>query len=192
MKNLFPVLKLRYDSWRHRLRIQRVRALVCDVDGVLTDGSLLYDSKGNIFKSFNVKDGLGIRLLQSAGIEVAFLSGGSGGAIDARANDLDVKHCIVRAKDKSRAIQELASNLGLDMSQVAYLGDDINDLPTRSCISLLASTADAVNELKRFADLRLTKAGGKGAVRELAHVILSVQENEYPSMLRNGWTDHNG
>ena len=112
-------------------RLKQVRLLVCDVDGVLTDGGLHYDESGRVVKRFDVRDGLAIRMLQRAGIEVAFLSGGRSGAIEQRARHLDIRHCLVGIGDKLAALQDLLHQLGLEPQHTAFIGDDLNDLTVR-------------------------------------------------------------
>jgi len=118
-------------------RLDGLRLLVLDVDGVLTDGGLYYGSEGEPLKRFDVRDGLGIRLIQSLGIEVACLSGGRGGATQLRAAHLGIRHVLVGIKDKAAAIVELAALVGVAAEQTAYVGDDLNDLVVRDHVGLL-------------------------------------------------------
>ena len=147
-----------------------MRLLVLDVDGVLTDGGLWYGPQGELIKRFDVRDGLGIRLLQQAGIEVALLSGGRGGATEVRARHLGIRHCVVGAADKPMALAGLQATLGMAMAvaATAFVGDDVNDLAVRARVGLLLATADAAEPLRPRADLVLRRSGGDGAVRELA------------------------
>ncbi|MEY4801620.1 MAG: 3-deoxy-D-manno-octulosonate 8-phosphate phosphatase, partial [Cyanobacteriota bacterium] len=100
-----------------RRDLAAIELLVCDVDGVLTDGGLHYDAQGQVLKRFDVRDGLGIRMLQRADIEVAFLSGGRSGAIEQRASHLDIRHCLVGVGDKLSALRQLQANLQCDRQQ---------------------------------------------------------------------------
>jgi 3-deoxy-D-manno-octulosonate 8-phosphate phosphatase (KDO 8-P phosphatase) len=159
--------------WRCRAALARVRLLVLDVDGVLTDGGLWYGATGEPLKRFDVRDGLGIRLLQQAGIEVAFLSGGRGGAAEIRAAHLGVRHCLVGVADKPEALCRMQAELTLGPERTAFVGDDYNDLAVRQVVGLLVATADAVPALRRRADLVLNRSGGQGAVRELAERLLA-------------------
>ena len=118
--------KLRW--WLLQRRLRSIQLLVLDVDGVLTDGGLWLDAKGNLSKRFDVRDGLGIRLLQQEGLQIAFLSGGLGGATEARALQLGIKHCLVGIKDKPSALRTLQKQLGVSTAQTAFVGDDLNDL----------------------------------------------------------------
>ena len=117
--------------WLLRRRLRSIQLLVLDVDGVLTDGGLWLDAKGNLSKRFDVRDGLGIRLLQQEGLQIAFLSGGLGGATEARALQLGIKHCLVGIKDKPSALRTLQKQLGVSIAQTAFVGDDLNDLAVR-------------------------------------------------------------
>lgn len=173
-----------------RKKICQIKVIILDVDGVLTDGSLFYGQEGQLFKSFNVHDGLGIRMLQSAGIHVIFLSGGSSLATTQRAKHLDVTHCLVGIKDKEQAIQKLVRDLKIDKDVIAYLGDDLNDLPAAKHVSLLFATRNATNSLQKKADIVLTKCGGEGAVRELADLILKKRK-DLRSIYQYGWKDLN-
>ena len=109
-------------------RLQKIKLVVLDVDGVITNGELLYSDEGKIFKIFNVKDGLGLKLLQNIGIKLAFLSGGSNGATNFRANDLGIDFCLTGIKDKSKALVDLQKRLKIYKAETAYIGDDLNDI----------------------------------------------------------------
>ena len=183
-------LQRRWRWWRGRERLRRVRLVVLDVDGVLTDGGLWYGPGGELIKRFDVRDGLGIRLLQQAGVEVAWLSGGRGGATEARAAHLGIRHCLVGAGDKPAALAGLQSELAMPTGATAFLGDDCNDLAVRPRVGLLAATADAAPQLRRRADLVLRRPGGRGAVRELAERLLHPTPL-WREIRRHGWRDRN-
>ena len=170
--------------------LQQVRLLVCDVDGVLTDGGLHYDENGRVVKRFDVRDGLAIRMLQRAGIEVAFLSGGRSGAIEQRARHLDIRHCLVGVGDKLAALQDLLDQLDLGPEHTAFIGDDLNDLTVRPAVGLLVSPANGARGLRRQADLVLRRKGGDGAVRELAELLLH-QRGHWQTLNQEGWRDTN-
>ncbi len=180
----------RWRWWRYRHRLAEMRLIVLDVDGVLTDGGLWYGPQGELIKRFNVRDGLGIRLLQEAGVEVAFLSGGRGGATEVRAKQLGIRHCLVGAGDKPKALADLQSTLELPREATLFLGDDLNDLAVRPRVGLLVATADAVPAMQRQADLILSRPGGHGAVRELADRRLS-RTALGQDLQRSGWRDRN-
>ncbi|MEC8441429.1 MAG: HAD family hydrolase [Cyanobacteriota bacterium] len=178
------------DWWRLRRTFQHLELLVLDVDGVLTDGGLWFDAEGQLIKRFDVRDGLGIRLLQQAGIQIAFLSGGRGGATEVRAHQLGINHCLVGIKDKPAALSALQSELGVTAEGTAFVGDDLNDLAVRPVVRLLLAPADACDPVRRAADLVLQRKGGHGAVRELAEGILQAR-GRWSNLRSRGWCDRN-
>jgi len=173
-----------------RPRLGQIQLLVCDVDGVLTDGGLHYDEQGRVVKRFDVRDGLAIRMLQRAGIEVALLSGGRSGAIEQRARHLQVSHCLVGVGDKLSALRQLQATLELEREHTAFIGDDLNDLTVRPAAGLLISPADGAAGLRRQADWVLRRRGGDGAVRELAEALLQ-HRGLWRQLNREGWREGN-
>ena len=180
--------KLRW--WLLRRRLRSIQLLVLDVDGVLTDGGLWFDAAGQLSKRFDVRDGLGVRLLQQAGLHIAFLSGGQGGATEVRARQLSISHCLVEIKDKPAALTALQNQLGVSAQQTAFVGDDLNDLAVRPVVGLLFAPADACRPVRCGADAVLRRQGGHGAVRELAERILQGR-GRWTRLRRNGWKDRN-
>ena len=176
--------------WRIGKRLRQIKLLVLDVDGVLTDGGLWFDASGQLTKRFDVRDGLGIRLLQQAGVEIAFLSGGQGGATEVRAHQLGIEHCLVGIKDKPEALLQLQQQLGIDSSETAFVGDDLNDLAVRPVVELLIAPADACAPVRLRAHAVLRKRGGHGAIRELAETILQDRER-WQNLKRDWWRDRN-
>ncbi len=178
-------------QWRQKRRaLRRIELLVLDVDGVLTDGGLWFDSNGLLQKRFDVRDGLGIRLLQQAGLTLAFLSGGKGGATEVRAKQLGISHCLVGIKDKPAALLALQQELGVSQATTAFVGDDLNDLAVRHQVNLLVTPLDACPAVRRNADAVLLHRGGHGAVRELAERILKAR-GDWAVLCSNGWRDRN-
>ena len=177
---------------RHRLdkKLKKIELLVLDVDGVLTDGGLWFDSSGTLQKRFDVRDGLGIRLLQKAGLRLAFLSGGQGGATEVRAKQLGIEHCLVGIKDKTSALLQLQRELNIGKEYTAFIGDDLNDLAVRDQIALLITPADACQAVRRQADWVLHRRGGHGAVREAAEALLQSRRC-WNELSRRGWRDRN-
>ena len=172
---IVPVLS---SSLRRRLlnpRLRRIRLVVCDVDGVLTDGGLSYDEDGKVVKRFDVRDGLAVRMLQQAGITMALLSGGRGGASEQRARHLDIHHCRVGVDNKRAGLEQLRQELAMGREQTAFLGDDLNDLVVREATGLLITPADAAPGLRRQADWILRRRGGDGALREFSDALLASQ-----------------
>lgn len=164
--------------------------MVLDVDGVLTDGGLWYGPQGELSKRFDVRDGLGIRLMQHAGVEVAFLSGGSGGATEVRAHHLGIRHYLVGVKDKPVVLAALREELVVATAHMAYLGDDLNDLAVQGDVGMLIATADASVPLRRRADAVLRCKGGQGAVREFSERLLRAK-GLWGKFSREGWRDRN-
>ena len=176
--------------WWHHRKLRRMKLLVLDVDGVFTDGGLWYDPNGQLTKRFDVRDGLGIRLLQQAGLQIALLSGGQGGATEVRARQLGIQHCLVGIEDKVDALDTLQKDLTISPAETVFVGDDLNDLAVRPVVALLLAPADACTSVRRGADLVLSRRGGHGAVRELAERILQARGSW--SLLNNrGWRDRN-
>jgi 3-deoxy-D-manno-octulosonate 8-phosphate phosphatase (KDO 8-P phosphatase) len=176
--------------WGLGKQLRSIKLLVLDVDGVLTDGGLWFDASGQLIKRFDVRDGLGIHLLRKVGVEIVFLSGGQGGATEVRARQLGVQHCLVGIKDKHDALLKLQQQLGLNVAETAFVGDDLNDLAVRPVVGLLIAPADACAPVLQAADAVLTKRGGYGAVRELAETILQAR-GHWQKLKRDGWRDRN-
>ena len=188
--NLTRYLPRRCQWFVLKKALRRTHLLVLDVDGVLTDGGLWFDPNGLLQKRFDVRDGLGIRLLQQAGLHLAFLSGGKGGATEVRARQLGIEHCLVGIKDKPAALQKLQQQLGATTATTAFIGDDLNDLAVRHQVRLVITPADACPAVRRQADWVLRRRGGHGAVRELAEHILKAR-GLWTDLSRNGWRDRN-
>lgn len=157
------------------LRLLQVKLLALDVDGVLTDGGLYYTEIGEVLQRFNIKDGQGIKLLKQAGIEVAIITAKSYLSTIHRAKDLGIIHTYLGVEDKLSTLKQLCKRLGLSLSQVAYVGDDINDLPVLQAVGCPLTVADAMPENQAGA-LYVTKlAGGQGAVREVCELLLRLR-----------------
>jgi len=157
-----------------RDRARGVRAIVLDVDGVLTDASLLYSSRGETLKRFSARDGFAIKLAQREGIPVAILSGRVSAPLRARLADLDIGDAIViqGSRDKGTGLRLLCERLGLEPAEVAFMGDDLPDLPALALAGLAACPADAAREVRERCHVVCQAPAGRGAVRELVELVL--------------------
>ena len=156
-------------------RASRVRLLILDVDGVLTDGGLQFDNRGEEYKTFNSLDGHGIRMLLDSAIEVAIITGRQSEIVGHRMNDLGVQHIYQGCRDKLTAFRSLLQVTGFEASQVAYVGDDLPDLPIMQRVGFAIAVANAHAFVKQHCDWVTTLTGGRGAVREVADFILQAQ-----------------
>ena len=153
-----------------------IRLLVMDVDGVMTDGKITYTSDGQELKSFNIKDGLGIKRAQASGIETAIITGRTSPMVERRALELGIAHLVQGREDKLAALSDLLDQINLSLDQVAYIGDDLPDLTAIESVKLGACPADAATEVKsraNWANWVSTRAGGNGCVRELCDLLVS-------------------
>jgi 3-deoxy-D-manno-octulosonate 8-phosphate phosphatase (KDO 8-P phosphatase) len=150
-----------------------IRLLVMDVDGVMTDGKIIYTSDGQEIKSFNIKDGLGIKRAQASGIETAIITGRTSPMVERRALELGIAHLVQGREDKLAALSDLLDQTNLSLDQVAYIGDDLPDLTAIESVKLGACPADAADEVKSRANWVSTRAGGDGCVRELCDLLMS-------------------
>ncbi len=157
------------------LRISRIRLVILDVDGVLTDGQLHFSSDGQESKMFHVRDGHGIRLLQDAGLEVALITARYSPAVAHRAQDLGIRRVYQGSLDKLVAYTELKLAMGLEDGAVAYMGDDLVDLSVLGRVGFATAPADAHEEVVSRVHWQSRLGGGKGAVRELSELILRGQ-----------------
>lgn len=171
-------------------KLSLIKLVVTDVDGVLTDGNLYIDSKGNETKRFNVKDGLGIKLLQEANIKIAIISGGKSESTIQRIKKLKIEYYFFEAKNKLKVLQDLKKELDLEDFEVLYVGDDLNDLVLKEIVGILVAPNDAVKPVKNFANITLSSVGGDGAIRELSEMILE-QKDFYKKILKKGWIGKN-
>lgn len=156
-------------------RAKKIRLLVLDVDGVLTDGGLYYDLQGQVLKRFHVQDGLGIKLAQQAGLKIAVISGLKSKAVEKRLDELGVFDYFTGYTNKLPKLIELAEKNNLTLSEMAYLGDDWVDAAPMSKVGLPMAVSNAVPEIKRIALWTSSRPGGQGAVREAITFILSAQ-----------------
>ncbi len=164
---------------------RQIRLLIVDIDGVLTDGGLSFDSRGEEFKTFNSLDGHGIRMLLESGIEVAVITGRKSGIVSHRMGDLGVRYIYQGYRDKLPAFEQLMRETGLRAEQIAYVGDDLPDLPVMQRVGLAIAVQNAHGFVKQHCDWVTTAPGGRGAVREItdfilqAQALLDTQQNSY-------------
>jgi len=149
-----------------------VTTLILDVDGVLTDGSLYYSAEGEAMKRFSVRDGSAIKWLQRAGVEVAIITGRLSAQTEARAKELEISTVIQNAIIKLPVFESFLEEKGIDPATIAYIGDDLHDIPVMKRVGLSMAPADCDPEVAKIADLVLEAEGGHGAVREAAELIL--------------------
>jgi 3-deoxy-D-manno-octulosonate 8-phosphate phosphatase (KDO 8-P phosphatase) len=159
-----------------RAAAARVRLLVLDVDGVLTDGRLLYDADGRESKSFHVRDGYGMQQAMAAGVTLAVISGRRSPAAAARLAELRVPHVFLGRNDKDAVFEQLLAELGIPASDVACVGDDVTDLGIMALSGLGITVADAHPDVLRAADWVTAAGGGRGAVREICDLLVASRQ----------------
>jgi 3-deoxy-D-manno-octulosonate 8-phosphate phosphatase (KDO 8-P phosphatase) len=158
-----------------RRKARKIKLLLLDVDGVLTDGGIVIDERGVESKRFDVRDGQGITLLKRAGVEVGFVSGRSSGAVRQRAGDLGVKWVFQGIQNKAEIYQRIKKRTGLKDEQIAYAGDDMVDLPILRAVGLAITVPDGWPGIRPVVDYVTEAEGGRGAVREITELILTAQ-----------------
>lgn len=156
-------------------KARKLKLLILDVDGVLTDGKLFFDNQGNEYKTFHAQDGHGIKLLRKTGVEVAVISGRKSTVVELRMKSLGINHVYQGYEDKRSAFAELIDNLGITPEQAAHVGDDLLDLPIMRRAGLAIAVNDANDTVKQHADWCTTRSGGQGAVREVCDLIMQAQ-----------------
>jgi 3-deoxy-D-manno-octulosonate 8-phosphate phosphatase (KDO 8-P phosphatase) len=156
-------------------RAKNIRLLALDVDGVLTDGRLYFDNQGNEMKSFSTRDGLGMRLLDEAGIVLALITARSSNIVAQRAANLGIEHIYQGSNRKLDAYNHLLADTGIEESEVCYAGDDWLDIPLLDRVGLAVTVADADEVVKSRAHWVTSRPGGRGAVREICDLILAAQ-----------------
>ena len=160
-------------GWKDRAK--KIRLLLLDVDGVLTEGRIVYDGKGREFKSFDIKDGQGIKLLQQAGLKVGILSGRRSSAVRLRARELGIEILYQKVLDKAKTLEGILQKNEIRIEQICFIGDDLADLPVLLRVGFAVAVADGVEEVKAKAHYVTHHPGGRGAVREICELILKSQ-----------------
>jgi len=158
-----------------RDRVQRLKLMIFDVDGVLTDGTLYFSESGAELKAFNARDGHGIKMLRQSGVEVAILSARNSRAVETRAAELGIALLQQGAADKGAAFEELIARLGLPAAAAGYMGDDVVDMPVFRRCGFAVSVPEAPEMVRKSAHHVTNTPGGRGAVREVCELIMRTQ-----------------
>ncbi len=164
--------------------LKNIKLLLLDVDGVLTDGSITYTDSGEQIKSFNSKDGLGLRLLMDSGINVGIITGRKSQALNLRCKNLGISLLFDGIKDKSKALDKIAQDTGFSFENMAFVGDDLIDLPAIKKVGVSFCVQDASKDVKNHSDIITNQNGGSGAVREICEMILKAK-GEWESILNS-------
>jgi 3-deoxy-D-manno-octulosonate 8-phosphate phosphatase (KDO 8-P phosphatase) len=156
-------------------KFRKIKLLLLDVDGVMTNGEIIYDHEGKEIKVFNVQDGFGLVMARHNGVKTAICSARSCPAVQARAEDLKIDMVIQDAQPKSKAYDKILAALKVSDQEVCFIADDLTDLNVFKKVGVAVAVANAVTEIKKEADLTTNHEGGKGAVREVVELILKAQ-----------------
>jgi 3-deoxy-D-manno-octulosonate 8-phosphate phosphatase (KDO 8-P phosphatase) len=156
-------------------KLKKIKMLILDVDGVMTDGRIIMDDEGRQLKNFDVRDGHGLKIIQRYGIGIVILTGRKSEVVNHRANDLEIKEVYQGALNKKEVFKGILLKHNLAASAVAFMGDDIIDIPVLIQVGFSAAVADAVDVVKKSVDYVTKNKGGHGAVRELCEMILQAQ-----------------
>jgi 3-deoxy-D-manno-octulosonate 8-phosphate phosphatase (KDO 8-P phosphatase) len=156
-------------------KLEGIKLLILDVDGVMTDGRIIMDNEGKEIKNFDVRDGHGIKILQRYGIKVAILTGRKSKVVEYRAKDLEINDVYQGSFNKKEVFGRILEKHKLSASAVAFLGDDIVDIPVLKSVGFSAAVADAIDVVKKTVDYITGHKGGQGAVREICEMILQAQ-----------------
>ena len=150
-----------------------MRLLCVDVDGVLTDAGMYYGADGEVLKKFNTRDGMGLARVRDAGVAVAIISGEDSAIVHARAAKLKIDEVFSGVADKLAVVKDLVTRHGIESEEVAYIGDDLNDLKAMEFVGLPCAVADAADPIKDAAQYVTHRRGGDGAVREVCELIIA-------------------
>jgi 3-deoxy-D-manno-octulosonate 8-phosphate phosphatase (KDO 8-P phosphatase) len=165
-----------------RAKAADIKMVIFDVDGVLTDGSLFLGDDGQEYKAFHSKDGHGMKMLQEAGVAIAIITGRSSEVVRIRMQNLGVEHVFQGIHDKREAYQQLKRQVGLSDRQIAYVGDDVVDLPVMTQVGLAVSVADGHALVKQHAHWVTANGGGRGAAREVCELLMDAQGKLQPML----------
>ena len=166
-------------------RAAKIRLVLSDVDGVLTDGGVFYGRDGEVMKRFNIRDGMGVERLREIGIEVGLITGEKSESVTRRAEKLNIEMVYLYCKDKPAVIRQIIEERGFAAEEIAYIGDDVNDLEAMKLVGLPAAPADAFAEVKEAAHYICRRPGGHGAFRELAELIIDARKEAESSQKKS-------
>ena len=173
---MLPTTNIKNNKLLLKNKALKIKLLLTDNDGVLTDTGVYYSAKGEEFKRFSIRDGMGVeRLLGLAGVETGIVTGEKSGSVLKRAEKLKIKELYLGIKDKEALLQKILKKKKLKAENVAFIGDDVNDLAILKAVGLSASPADAMEEIKQTVDYVCKHKGGNGAFREVAEMIIKVK-----------------
>ena len=157
-------------------KLKKIKMLMLDIDGVMTDGRIIMDDEGRELKNFNVRDGHGLKVMQRYGIKVAIITGRQSNLVKHRAKDLDITDVYQKVFNKKEVFEKILKKHKLSPEETAFIGDDIVDIPVLKRVGFSVAVADAVDVVKKQVDYITSHKGGKGAVREVCEMILKAQE----------------
>lgn len=158
-------------------QFSRIKLLLTDIDGVWTDGGMYYNEKGEVMKKFNTRDGMGVARLREIGIETIIISSENTDIVRARAKKLNIKNCYIGVKNKTALLEEICKNFKITHEEIAYIGDDVNDLGIIKRVGYSSCPKDAFYEVKSIVDYVCSNGGGSGAFREFAELIIREKSN---------------
>jgi len=156
-------------------KLKKIKLIIMDVDGTLTDGKIILGNNGEEYKCFNVKDGMGIKLAHNSGIKTAIITGRKSNIVDIRAKELGIIDVHQGVDTKVEKLYDLVEKLQLDLTEVSYIGDDLNDLDIMEKVGLAFAVQDAAEQIKKISDYITALKGGEGAVREVIDIILDAK-----------------
>ncbi len=166
-------------------KLEKVKLLVMDIDGTLTDGAMYYSADGEELKRFSTRDGMGVTLLHKSNIKTAILTSENSQIALKRGEKLKINKIILNSKDKTNALRQLSKEFSVNLDEIAYIGDDVNDLHAIQMAGVSACPSDSVEAIKNVADYISMYKGGNGAVREFCEMILKAQNK--PIILNENW-----
>lgn len=165
--------------------MEHIKLVIFDVDGTMTDGGMYYSEVGDVYKKFQVKDGMGIVLLKKAGFKVALMTSEDSPIAAARAKKLDVDATILGCHNKTDAVKLLAEEMELEMKEIAFMGDDVNDYHAMKLVGFSTCPSDSVDAIKHISDYVCQSKGGNGAVREFTELLLRTHDKT--NILNENW-----